>query len=113
VRPRPGHSAATSGGMGSSARTVKPPLVRGSARSDLPRAVTRPRMPIRPTPGTGTSSTGSAAPTAPAGSGGGEQDGSSPEAGSALAAFGRPLRPRRPACASPTKTSALSPMRTG
>ncbi|GIE72882.1 hypothetical protein Apa02nite_089900 [Actinoplanes palleronii] len=37
---------------GSSAWTVKPPSSRGSARSSPPRAVTRSRIPSRPTPGT-------------------------------------------------------------
>ena len=38
---------------GSSAWTVKPPSLRGSARSRPPRAVTRSRIPSSPTPGTG------------------------------------------------------------
>lgn len=39
--------------VGSSARTVKPPALRGSVRRRPPRAVTRSRMPSSPSPGVG------------------------------------------------------------
>src|SRR5262245_16384518 len=46
------HCAGTSA-VGRSARTRKPPVARGSAPNVPPRAVTRSRMPMSPTPGTG------------------------------------------------------------